>query len=174
MLRSSVTRLATRLRPPPNRAMSLFPPAHAAPKPAVWWPKLAAIGTRPMLCVHDYFMDMRFHFDEHELPGRHFPAAGEMPTNVSLMSALELNFEPFELPPAAPLADEPMQAMPKRTWQPNRLKRRRSHGFLKCVANRQTSARSVCVVRSPPPSLYAHSSTLCVLCGVQADEHEGG
>ena len=51
--------------------------------------------------------------------------------------ALEL-----ELPGAPSAMDEVIQAMPKRTFQPNRLKRKRTHGFLKCVpASHGTVAR---------------------------------
>ncbi len=35
-----------------------------------------------------------------------------------------------ELPAHQPLSDEVIQAMPQRTYRPNRLKRKRKHGFL--------------------------------------------
>lgn len=62
---------------------------------------------------------------------------------VFVMSGVALEIElPASAPaapddvraPSVPTADKPVvQLMPKRTWQPNRLKRRRTHGFLRCV-----------------------------------------
>ena len=50
----------------------------------------------------------------------------------------------FELPGSVPAPEGgiedaspssgALRLMPKRTWQPNRLKRKRKHGFLKCVS----------------------------------------
>ena len=49
--------------------------------------------------------------------------------DVTFITQFGLEFEPFEFPAAA-IDSEVIQAR-KRTWQPNRLKRKRTHGFLK-------------------------------------------
>jgi len=56
----------------------------------------------------------------------------------------------LELPNASEL-DETLQLMPKRTYQPNRLKRKRTHGFLKC-APALCSHTHRHLVRPPAPS----------------------
>ena len=58
--------------------------------------------------------------------------------------ALDFGFPGSERAPledAEAPAPEGMRMMPKRTWQPNRLRRKRKHGFLK--RNKTTSGRKV-------------------------------
>jgi hypothetical protein len=54
--------------------------------------------------------------------------------------------------PAASSSPELVRMMPKRTWQPNRMRRKRKHGFLKCVA------RIMC---HPSPFCLRPASTVC-------------
>ena len=47
-----------------------------------------------------------------------------------------------------------LQLMPKRTYQPNRYKRKKKHGFLKCVGPAQATCRSA---PSRPPRMFTHA-----------------
>ena len=75
-----------------------------------------------------------------------------VPRNVSSDSALERdlpgssNAPPQEEIRSPEPAGEVVRLMPKRTYQPNRLKRRKTHGFLQCAPR-----LPVCV--SVPPRL---------------------
>lgn len=69
-------------------------------------------------------------------------AASQRADYFHLRSCTDLTLE-FDLPASsdAPTDEirspeptgEALQMMPKRTWQPKRLQRKRKHGFLKCV-----------------------------------------
>ena len=133
------------VRPKPILAADLRP-ARFGPPPA-WWPQLGPVRAAPTLeppPPPPWWLA-----DEHlGVPATPPPLPEGIDFDANLDVAIDLVMpgsmrapEEIRTPMPDGVPPAPIEMMPKRTWQPNRLKRKRTHGFLSRI--RTTSGRKL-------------------------------
>jgi len=136
--------------PRATRACSYRSLSTTAGDRASWWPNIGSTGIRSFLLHEDPFEDhgwMSPASTEYGPPTGLWLADNEamrvfdalFPERIELPAAQEGNCN--DAPPADGTGSETLRAMPKRTYQPNVLHRKRTHGFLRRM--RTKSGRNI-------------------------------